>query len=377
MDKKGIGLFLSGVVLCASLFLGKDGIPNKETLYCKAAAASAVLPQGYLAWHSYTSYEAMDSLQYVQLPDGTMTPLQGDFIHAMNADFGSHPFDLVFMAIDAAADEWDLYRCNLLTGKTINLTQHSGYRNEDPKFSPDGMKIVFKRGRWSHENNSFVYDLAEMDLYTQTVTMLTDSDAEESMPYYAADGNSVYYALQQDGLSSIWQFKPASGEQRVIYAEDGVTAYYPVVGNDGLYFTKWYSDQLHNDCIMRLTADGAAVILPHQSEAYNCSDPFPMTEGLLYSSSEHGSYDLCYSDGSSTAALPACNTDRQELGAVFYPSAALPEFGSGLCDYLLGMETPQQNYDVDGNGVVNGIDLTLWLRMMLLYETETVFGNIP
>ena len=103
--------------------------------------------EGRLLYHSYSSYEAGDSrISLCSLDDGVPSALEQDgFHHAMNGDFGANAYDMVFMAINTTADKWDIYRQNLFTGDIVNLTESSSYRSEDPKFSPDGYKVVFKQ----------------------------------------------------------------------------------------------------------------------------------------------------------------------------------------------------------------------------------------
>jgi len=77
--------------------------------------------EGCILYHSYSSYEAMDSkLKLHDFSTGTQRTITNDhFVHAMNGDFGSHCFDVVFMAIDPDADEWDIFRYHALTGEII------------------------------------------------------------------------------------------------------------------------------------------------------------------------------------------------------------------------------------------------------------------
>lgn len=160
-------------------------------LLTASAMAEPELPQGWMVWHHYSEYSALDSRLYLRQPDGEIKEITGDFIHPMNGSFGVTPDSLVFMAIDRAADEWDIYRYSSDSGMCVNLTERSGFRNEDPKFSPDGKTIVFKRGFWNPAADDFQYDLALMDVETREVRMLTDDMTEEAMPCFSADGETA------------------------------------------------------------------------------------------------------------------------------------------------------------------------------------------
>ena len=306
--------------------------------------ADAELPKGWLLWHSYKSYAALDSELYLRTPDGTVRTVSGDFIHAMNGSFGRSPEQFTFMAIDKTADEWDIYLSD--HGEIIDLTQNSGFRNEDPKFSPDGKTIVFKRGRWDSSADDFVYDLALLDVKTRAVTMLTDDSAEEAMPCFSEDGRNIYYARYTDGIGSICRLDLSTKTSGTIFGESGVNAYYPIVCGDMLYFTKWFSADDRCDQIM--CCDGEKITsLPFDSERYDCSDACPVSgEKMVFSSTMSGGYDLYYYDGTRVSPLTAMNTDKNELGADFF-----------AYDTVIG--------DVNADGEFNVADLVL-LRKWLL-----------
>lgn len=306
------------------------------------AAETASLPEGWLLWHCYTSYEARDSRLLLRDPDGTVTEICGDFVHAMNGSFGTAPERITFMAIDRAADEWDIFLYD--DGIITNLTQNSGFRNEDPKWSPDGTQIVFKRGHWDPAIGGMVYDLALLDVQTGEVTMLTHDSAEEAMPCFSEDGMQLYYASYTDGIGSICRMTPATGKTETIYAESGVTAYYPIFRNGLLYFTRWYSAD--NRCDQILCFDGEkAIRMAFNSECYDCSDACPLPAGMLYSSTKNGGYDLYYDDGSSSVRLDVSSA-ANDLGADFFPITA----NAG---------------DVNADGTFDAVDIVLLQRRLL------------
>lgn len=320
-----------------------------------------IMSNGWISWHSYSTYDALDSELFVHAPDGEIVKIEGSFINPMNAHFGSHPFDIIFMAIDKAADEWDIYRYNSMTGLLTNYTENSGFRNEDPKFSPDGMRVVFKRGYWSNEINNFVYNLAELDLQTKEVTMLTDDIFEEAMPYYSSDGNKIYYTMYKDGYSSINCLDRQTGDISCVYIENGVVSYYPIMGETALYFTKWYSSENHCDQIIRFT--DKAESMPFNSNHFDCSDPFPIGEDkLIYCHDADGNYDLYYYDAQDSIPLSLFNTDKNELGAVYYSDNRLTELMHNTSDFLLGADTGINNYDIDSSGDVDCFDLVMQRR---------------
>ena len=278
------------------------------------------------------------------------------------------------MAIDETADEWDIFRYD--GGRITNLTQNSGFRNEDPRFSPDGTQIVFKRGRWDSTADDFVYDLALLDPESGAVTMLTDDPAEQAMPCFSPDGRYLYYAEYQNGTGRICRMAPQTRKTETVYSENGVTAYYPVASGDRLYFTKWYSAENRCDQIMQY--DGTEVTaMPFDSVGFDCSDACPVPGGMICSSTKNGSYDLYYFDGTQSVPLTELNTPQNELGACFFPAVRGDLNADGECTaadavllrkWLLCipetvLPAPSAG-DLNADGSLNAADLTLLKRLL-------------
>ena len=333
------------------------------------------LPEGWLLWHSYSAYSALDSRLYLRSPDGQTREITGDFISAMNGSFGRSPDEFVFMALNSTGDEWDIFLYE--NGEIRNLTQNSGYRNEDPKWSPDGNSIVFKRGHWDSTADDFRYHLALLDLSDGSVTALTDEAAERAMPCFSSDGSALYYAEYKNGFGSICRMDPETKKSETIYSENGVTAYYPVSYGDDIYFTKWYSSENHCDQIMRF--DGAKITaMPFDSVDYDCSDACPLEGGMVYSSTQHGTYDLYYFDGTRSACLRALSTEQNDLGAAFFQMLSGDINADGrrdaadvtaLRNWLSGEPEPDVinpgAADLNRDGRLNAADLTLLKRMLV------------
>lgn len=318
-----------------------------------AADSDAELPKGWLLWHSYSEYASLDSKLYLRTPDGSIKEISGDFIHAMNGSFGIMPEQITFMAIDSSADEWDIFLYD--NGNITNLTRNSGFRNEDPKWSPDGNQIVFKRGYWDNSVGDFVYDLAMLNIDTCEVTMLTNDLAEEAMPVFSEDGKFIYYTRYTDGIGSICCMDLTTHETEDIYSETNVTAYYPIIKGEQLYFTKWYSAENHCDQLMRY--DGSNItVLPFNSEQYDCSDPCPVKgDAMIYSSTSKVGYDLYYYDGRKSVRLTELCSDKNELGADYY----------SLEEYENYLDNSRIMGDVNGDGEFNIADLVLFQKWLL------------
>ena len=335
----------------------------------------AEIPKGWLLWHSYSKYSALDSKLYLRAPDGNTQEITGDFIHAMNGSFGNSPEQFTFMAIDQAADEWEVFLYDM--GKITNLTKDSGCRNEDPKFSPDGKSIVFKRASWDENVNDFIYNLALLHLESGEISMLTDDDAEEAMPCFSADGTKLYYTKYANGIGSIICQDLETNEKETIFSEPGVNAYYPVVSGEKLYFTKWFDDDNH--CDQLVCYDGIGMHdLPFNSEKYDCSDVCPISKNaFIYSSTADGEYDLYYYDGTAVSRLNI-STGQNDLGADFFPCVAGDVNADGVLDVsdivllqkwilaIHGTKLPfPEAADLDGSGCLDVFDLGLMKQNLL------------
>ena len=333
------------------------------------AEPAAEPPRGWLLWHSYSSYAALDSRLYLRDPAGRVTEITGGFAHAMNGSFGRSPEQFTFMAIDRAADEWDIYLSD--GGRITNLTQNSGCRNEDPKLSPDGRQIVFKRGKWDSSRDDFSYQLMLLDIETNAVTPLTEDSAEKAMPCFSGDGKAVYFTRYAGKIGAICRLDLQTHEETVIFSEPDVNAYYPIAKDGLLYFTKWYSAENHCDQLMCFDG-GNVTALPFNSADHDCSDACPVGEsGVIYSSTAGGSYDLYYYDGTAARRLTALCSGAQDLGAAFFPASADAEKAdaAALREWLLTVpdaDLPDpQAADRDGNAVLNAADLSLLKRDLM------------
>jgi|GEM_PF-565917 len=353
--------------------------PQHETYADNGWSRKADIPKGWLLWHSYSTYNAMDSKLYLRSPDGVTETISGDFVNAMNGNFGTSPELFTFMAIDESADEWDIFVSD--NGKIENLTRNSGFRNEDPKWSPDGKSIVFKRGHWDSSADDLVYDLALIDVAARKVTMLTDDKTEEAMPCFSDDGKYVYYASYTDRLGSICRLDLSTGKSETVYNEKGVTAYYPVFSGGQLYFTKWYSAGERCDQIIRISGDEITA-MPFNRKSYDCSDACPIKDdSMIFSSTMDGGYDLFFYDGSNCYKLEQLNTDKNELGADFFPyetlvrgdvnsDGALTVADLAMLEkWLLGMPDAQlknaEAANICSDGVIDVFDLCLLRKEML------------
>lgn len=145
---------------------------------------------GVLAFHSYNRYG-----------DGTSRLFMFDFRNndlicpsdswkslrdPMNAHFSPEGRRLVFMGVSNTTGCWDCFLHELGSSEEpVNLTASLCGRNEDPKFSPCGSKIVFKH-EWK--------ELVETDESGNHFRAILFSDKEIGMPYYMEDGERLLFS---------------------------------------------------------------------------------------------------------------------------------------------------------------------------------------
>src|SRR4030095_10058065 len=105
-----------------------------------------------------------------------------------------------------------------------NLTGTSSRHDEDPKFSPDGSRIVYKVRPST---------LLEMDLGgTIRNTIVSSSGEERSMPYYTANATAGWFTNQPigaDGSAASIHRINLNGSNNVVAVDTaGVIDFYPI-----------------------------------------------------------------------------------------------------------------------------------------------------
>jgi dipeptidyl aminopeptidase/acylaminoacyl peptidase len=112
----------------------------------------ALMLHGRIVFHRYTNYDAWDGHLY--LFDFGAKRLRclserREIDHAINGNFSPDGKHIVFMGVPRGqhrGNAWDVYLWKVDSrAKPVNLTAQLGTRDEDPRFAPDGKRILFKQ----------------------------------------------------------------------------------------------------------------------------------------------------------------------------------------------------------------------------------------
>ncbi len=305
------GLFalsLYGLTVDASDAAGTS--PQSASLAVTTTAggtlAHGITLTGKLIWHSYTSYgftgvqSWMANFDTGDVYEITSSRLLG----AMNYHFSPDGATVVVMADDNTittangSTAWDLWVASVTATGLTNITKITraavdGSRNEDPKFSADGSRIIFKRNL----NSIASIDVASIAVngvdQAPPQTVLLSVQTEVSMPYYlvGSDSNFLY---ADNATHAIREY--SGGVVSTLYTL-GTHNYYPVaIDATRFYFAAGQSnDWIYRGDTTAATATRAAFITG-ANNTYEFADPCPITsDWLAYASTVpggSGTYDI-------------------------------------------------------------------------------------
>ena len=131
----------------------------------------------------------------------------------------------------------DLYVADVATGAIRQLTNDK-YADLQPAYSPDGRSIAFATDRaagTSFERLTFgELQIATLDMASGGITVRQGfSEGKHINPQYAADGRSLFFVSDQDGISDVYRMELESGQifriTRVATGVSGVTGLSPAI----------------------------------------------------------------------------------------------------------------------------------------------------
>ncbi len=302
----------------------------KYTAMCDTTPPPPPAMTGKIAFHNYTSYAVGDGqLNIYDFDNNSLTNISSSWsgiVNTINPHFSPDGRKLTFMGWNQGTTDWDIFIYDIESGNTpVNLTHLRGNRDEDPKFAPDGKKIIYKERYW--DSGSFKYRFQEMDLNGNIVNTITPPGNQEvSMPFYQPNNNKVFYAKGAGSSSAIYSIKPDGSSDLALHDSSSIQQYYPSTINDNKYiYTRWLNanrqiDQLYLDVDNETTKISFV-------DTFDYSDAFFIKDNLVLFSSTRpggkGGYDLYIGDietgdvWSMEKYLPGINTSKEELGACY------------------------------------------------------------
>lgn len=321
--QNGLCFFL-GIILvttgCTQPVADKNGSSGN-------AASTQPALSGRLFFHTYSCYNCNDSKLYqFDFSTKLLRCISGDWAIAnpMNAHVSPDGRAIVFMGVTAGSG-WDIFYWRIGTDLTPrNLTATYGTaRDEDPKFSFAGNKIVFKQ-------NGVMKEMDTLGIITRSFAI---AQQEASMPYYTKGDSLLLFSGNEPigSTADISLLRLNTGTVIPLSANPGLEEYYPVTCDDSsFYFTRWYSADNHNDQIYLGYIDGRPARRFAFNEVYqNYSDACPVDNQFLIISSTttggRGGYDLYLVDRvegkrwSLDLYMYGINSPMNELGAVYTP----------------------------------------------------------
>jgi len=93
-----------------------------------------------------------------------------------------------------------IYTLDLATGSLAALTRGRDYRDESPRWSPDGRRIAFKSNRGGN-----TYDIYVMDADGGNAVRVTDHPADDHDPAWMPDGQSLIFNSERDSRGDLYR----------------------------------------------------------------------------------------------------------------------------------------------------------------------------
>lgn len=312
-----MALMSMSVLLGASYSTSYAGCTNNPQ-----AASNSTFPTsitGKLVYHSYVGYgDGSSQLWVYDFNYHLLTQISNaswGISDPMNAVWSPDGNWLLFMGIQNNA--WNIFAWPTNNSHIpYNLTQSTGAtRNEDPKFSADGSRIVFKQN--FANSYSAAFNVVGGVPSIGSLTNLTQNSLEDSMPFLTPNNNNLLFAVGAGQSLQIYYKNLLTG-LTVSFAKKG---YYPIVRSDA---TMFYADTTTGiDQTAYKTSPTAAATFANFNDCQSDnSDAWPVngTNLVFFSGTQMGYYQIYLGDlvtGKRWSLTPLGingNTTRSYLG---------------------------------------------------------------
>lgn len=281
---------------------------------------------GRIAYHSYSDYmaspvDSTDGHVFVYyVGSDTLTKVTDGLLieNAMNPHFSHDGSRITFMAIPVGSarnrNSLEVYVLDLASSSLVRLTDNS-VPDEDPKFSPAGDLIVWKRQG----------QIWRMSSDGTSQTQLTSTSDEKSGPNYSPDGSKIVYWSDGGSSADVWWMSNSGAGSSEIVGNASIQDYYPIYRDSGnILYSRWESvddphDKIYNYNIGSASSTRLAVNVTGVEDA----DAAPVDETYLVLSSTRsggdGSYDVYVAryDNGVAYTLSAANSFHKDLGPCY------------------------------------------------------------
>jgi len=131
---------------------------------------------------------------------------------------------------------WDIWRSKPDGSAALPITTSEGARLGDPRWSPDGQKIVFEMPR---DGFSHLYLVGSEG---GPMRRITDGTSNEARASFSADGKWIYFRSDRGGSLEIWKI-PSSGGAPQQVTRRGAHESFESVDGQWLYFNKRFGSE--------------------------------------------------------------------------------------------------------------------------------------
>lgn len=107
-----------------------------------------------------------------------------------------------------AAGNWEIFRTDLATGATVNLTNHP-FADQHPRVSPDGRFVAF------HTNRDVQFEIYVMNADGSSPRDVSNDPEDDRYPSWSADGSRIAWSRYVDSFD-LYTMKADGTDQRVV-----------------------------------------------------------------------------------------------------------------------------------------------------------------
>ncbi len=137
-------------------------------------------------------------------------------------------------------------------GKDVHPVPHGLASARWTSWHPDGHSMAFT-GKAEGSND---WDVYVIDLETETVTQLTDTDTDESAPAWSPDGSALLFTARVDGRSQVFRMS-ASGGDRTNLSNSTRDDWNPAWSPDGQRVAFYAAQDTSSDHLWVMRNDGS------------------------------------------------------------------------------------------------------------------------